>query len=220
MHINKVIASVFLFAFIALCACNMAIGKFELKSGDLLFSVGKGDSELLTAIQNSTSQSHEIPFSHVGIVSVEESGTFILEATSPEGVVKTTLDDFFEKTATLDGKTLIAVGRVRNEHGYAVSNAVKNAEKHLGKNYDYAYDETNNAFYCSELVRFSFTDSLGNPIFESLAMSFKNRETSEFEPYWTAHFQKLGKPIPEGAPGTNPADMAKSLLIKIVHTYY
>lgn len=115
---------------------------------------------------------------------------------------------------------LIAVGRVKNEFAYTIAGAIINAEKHLGKGYDYAYSETNDQFYCSELVRFAFLDSLGNPIFEPLAMSFKNTETGNIDPYWLKHFEKLGEPVPEGEPGTNPADMALSPVIEIVHEYY
>ena len=51
-------------------------------------------------------------------------------------------------------------------------------------------------------------------------MSFKNTETGNSDPYWLKHFEKLGEPVPEGEPGTNPADMALSPVIEIVHEYY
>lgn len=209
-----------IFILVLFQSCVDKENKFELQTGDLLFSVGKGNSELLVAIQVSTGEDMDIPFTHVGIVSVENDKTYVLEATSPEGVVKTELDDFFEKTATLNDKYLIAVGRVKKEFNYIIPNAIINAEKQLGKDYDYAYNETNNQFYCSELVRFSFLDSLNNPIFESLSMSFKNPETDTIDSYWIKHFEKLGKDVPDGEPGTNPADMTKSPVIEIVYRYY
>lgn len=193
---------------------------YDLQNGDLLFSVGVGDSELLTAIQNSTSTDQEIPFSHVGIVSVENEGTFVIEATSPKGVVKTPLEYFFVETAEKDSKLLIAVGRLKPEYRYCIPSAIETAKSHLGKRYDYAYDEANNSFYCSELVRFAFNDSIGTPIFNPIEMSFKNQETQEIEPYWIEHFEKLNLPVPEGEPGTNPMDMQHSEIIEIVHRYY
>ena len=207
-------------------ACKTVQNHFELQTGDLLFSVGKENSELLAAIQNTTGQDKDIPFSHVGIVSIENGKAYVLEATHPEGVIKIPLEDFFKKTATLTNKHLtivrhlIAVGRLKNEFRYTIAGAIKNAEKHLGKGYDYAYSETNDQFYCSELVRFAFLDSLGKPVFEALAMSFRDPETGNIDSYWIKHFEKLGKPVPDGEPGTNPADMAQSPLIEIVHTYY
>ncbi len=201
-------------------ACVNMQSRFALQTGDLLFSVGKDSSELVAAIQTSTGQDKEIPFSHVGMVSIENGRSYVLEATHPGGVVKTPLKAFFNETAVLNGKHLIAVGRVTSDFEYTIANAIKNAEKHLGKGYDYAYSETNDQFYCSELVRFAFLDSHGKPIFEPQAMSFKNPQTGDIDAYWIKHFEKLGKPVPEGEPGTNPADMAQSPVIKIVHKYY
>jgi hypothetical protein len=140
-----------LLLFVMFQACGDKENQFKLQTGDLLFSVGAGNSELLVAIQTSTGRDKDIPFTHVGIVSIENDKTHVLEATSPEGVVKTPVEEFFEKTALLNGKYLMAVGRVKKEFEYTIPNAIKNAEKHLGKEYDYAYDETNNQFYCSEL---------------------------------------------------------------------
>jgi len=201
-------------------ACVNKKNRFELQTGDLLFTVGKYNSELVAAIQTSTGQDKDIPFSHVGMVSIENGRMYVLEATHPWGVIKTPLKNFFNDTAVLNGKHLIAVGRVNKEFEYTIVNAIKNAEKHLGKGYDYAYSETNDLFYCSELVRFAFLDSHGKPIFEPQAMSFKNPQTGDIDAYWIKHFEKLGKPVPEGEPGTNPADMAQSPVIKIVHKYY
>ncbi|GEM_PF-6554439 len=43
-------------------------------------------------------------------------------------------------------------------------------------------------------------------IFEPLAISFKNSETDTIDPYWVKYFEKLGEPVPEFEPETNPAD--------------
>ncbi len=205
---------------LALLGCHTADKPFELQSGDLLFSVGSGNSELLRAIQNSTTEKEEIPFSHVGIVSVEEDDIFIIEATAPEGVIRSTLDDFLGEAATPEGKKLVAVGRLHREWQYSIPEALEAASTYLGKEYDYLYDESNDAYYCSELVRKVFIDSAGTPLFEPLAMSFKNKETGDTEPFWKEHFETRHSSVPEGEPGTNPADMARSAIIRIVHTYY
>lgn len=193
---------------------------FKLQEGDLVFIVDNSASDLVKAIKESTSLKEEIPFTHVGTMKKENGKIFILEATSPEGVVKTPLDAYFAKAALLETKPLIAVGRLKSEYRYAIPSAISNTEQKLGKKYDYAYDEQNDAFYCSELIRLCFLDSLGTPIFEPLPMSFKNKETGLMDQYWTSHFEKLGVSIPEGKPGTNPADMAKASVINIVYRYY
>lgn len=211
----------FLLSFILIsCSKSKTNSTYDLQNGDLLFSVGVGDSELLTAIQNSTSEDQEIPFSHVGIVSVESEGTFVIEATPQKGVVKTSLEDFFDETAKKDSKLLLTVGRLKPEYQYCIPGAIETAKTHIGKGYDYAYNEANNSFYCSELVRFAYNDSIGVPLFPPLAMSFKNKQTQEIEPYWVEHFEKLNIPVPEGEPGTNPVDMQHSNIIEIVHRYY
>jgi hypothetical protein len=124
------------------------------------------------------------------------------------------------EAAEIDGKKLIAVGRLIPELQYSIPDAIENASAHLGKKYDYYYDEANDLFYCSELFRFSFKDSSGNYIIEPLKMSFKNKETGKPDPFWESHFKKLNVDIPEGMPGTNPADMAKLPVIDIVHTFF
>ena len=200
--------------------CASEKPRFELRTGDLLFSVDKENSELVAAIQSTTGQDKDIPFSHVGIACLENGKTYVLEATSPQGVVKTPLKEYFAKTATLNGQLLIAVGRVKSEFEFTIPGAIKNAAKHLGKGYDYAYCETNDQFYCSELVRFAFLDASGKPIFAPLAMSFRDPQTGDIDAYWIRHFEKLGQPVPDGAPGTNPADMAQSPVIEIIYKYY
>lgn len=203
-----------------LFTCRGADDSFTLQNGDLLFSVGSGNSNMLAAIQNSTSKKEEIPFSHVGIVTVWHDTICVIEADSPEGVVRSTLEEFFADAASLKGKKLVAVGRLKPGLQYAIPSALEAATQLLGREYDYLYDESNDTYYCSELVRKVFRDSLGNNLFAPQAMSFTNKETGETDPYWTEHFRKRGRTVPEGAPGTNPADMAQSENIDIVHVYY
>ncbi len=218
MNIKKSGVAFLLFSVIFLQACNK--NNFKLQEGDLLFSVGRSNSELQRAIQESTSVGKEISFSHVGIVKHEGDAVYVIEANSPEGVVKTFLNDFMNEAGHLNNRPLVAVGRLKPQYRYLIPNAMENAEDMIASPYDFAFDEENNAYYCTELVRFSYLDSLGNPIFQPLAMSFKNKETGETDPYWIKHFLGIEKEIPEGKPGTNPVDMAKSPIIKIVHLYY
>lgn len=219
ISITTIIASFILLIFMFNC-CSYSDNTFKYQNGDLLFSVGSSDSDFASAIQESTSNKDEIPYSHVGIVFLENDEIFVIEATTKGGVIKSTLEEFFAEAADIDGKKLIAVGRLIPELRYTISDALKAASTHLGKEYDYFYDERNDSFYCSELVRFSFIDSTGNHIFEPLEMSFKNKESGESDPFWETHFQKLNASVPEGEPGTNPADMAKLQVINIIHTFF
>ena len=201
-------------------ACDTTHSYEELKEGDLLFIVGKSKSEQTGAIKRSTSQKDEVPYSHVGIVKFDKKDVYVIEATPSDGIIQTLLYEFIQKAEKRKGRPLIAVGRVKPEFQYIVPLAVEKAGDQLGRSYDYAYEEGNDAYYCSELVRFSYIDSLRNPIFPAVAMTFKNKETGETEAYWERHFAGLQLEIPEGKPGTNPVDMSKSPVIDIVHKYY
>lgn len=205
---------------IILQACNTTHNYDELKEGDLLFIVGKNKSEQTSAIKRSTSQKEEVPYSHVGIVKFDKKDVYVIEATPSDGIIQTLLYEFIQKAEKRKGRPLIAVGRVKPEFQYIVPLAVENAGDLLGRPYDYAYEEGNDAYYCSELVRFSYLDSLRNPIFPAVSMTFKNKETGETEAYWEKHFAGLQLEIPEGKSGTNPVDMSKSPIIDIVHKYY
>ena len=205
---------------IILQACNTTHNYNELKEGDLLFIVGKSKSEQTSAIKRSTSQKEEVPYSHVGIVKFDKKDVYVIEATPSDGIIQTLLYEFIQKAEKRKGRPLIAVGRVKPEFQYIVPLAVENAGDLLGRPYDYAYEEGNDAYYCSELVRFSYLDSLRNPIFPAVSMTFKNKETGETEAYWEKHFAGLQLEIPEGKSGTNPVDMSKSPIIDIVHKYY
>ena len=220
MFIKKFFFTFSLCVVAVLQACNTTQSYDELKDGDLLFIVGKSKSELTNAIKESTSEKDEVPFSHVGIVKFENKDVYVIEATPSEGIIQTLLYEFMQKAEKRKGKPLIAVGRVKPEYQYIIPLAVEKAGDQLGRPYDYAYEEGNNAYYCTELVRFSYLDSLRNPIFPAVAMTFKNKETGETEEYWKKHFAGLQLEIPEGKPGTNPVEMAKSPVIDIVHKYY
>ena len=217
---KKIIFTFPVFILFLFLSCRSGDREFALQKGDLLFSVGKSNSELLRAIQTSTGKDKNISFTHVGIATIQDGEIYVIEATSPEGVVKTPLKKFIDDAGVLHGKPLIAVGRLKEEHRYILHRSIENAETFLGKPYDYAYNEKNDAYYCSELVRFSFLDSLGIPLFEPLAMSFKDPHTGETAAYWIKHYAKLGKPVPKGHRGTNPDEMSRSTLLDIVYTYY
>ena len=66
----------------------------------------------------------------------------------------------------------------------------------------------NDAYYCSELIQVAFGD-----LFESKPMNWRDAD-GQLPEYWVKHFEKLGSPVLEGVPGTNPTDMSRSPLLK------
>ena len=163
-------------------SCNTSSNFSELKEGGSAFVVGKSH-RADQGHQGQHIEKGDIPYSHVGIVRFVEKDVYVIEATPSGGVIQTLLYEFMHKAEKVEGKPLIAVGRLKPEYQYLVPRAVERAANQLGRPYDYAFDEENDDYYCSELVRFSYLDSLENPIFPPISMTFKNRETGETEAY-------------------------------------
>jgi hypothetical protein len=190
---------------------------FCLQTGDLLFQAGKS-SGLSDAIAEVTVGKDYINYTHVGIVTIENDTVFVIEATTPL-VCKTPIDSFLNQSISIDGKPLVAVGRLCPQYRDLIPQAIVNAEKYLGKPYDYVYDSGNDAYYCSELVSLSFLDSEGEPVFESQSMTFRDA-AGNTPAFWIKHFEKYEAEIPEGREGTNPGDLSKSEKIAIVYRYF
>lgn len=190
---------------------------FEPCSGDLLFQVNESN-DFTDAITTSTADSTFLPFSHVGIVSVENGSVYVIETVPDGGVHKIGLEKFLAGSAhTKEGKPLVVVYRMKEN--IDLNSAVANAEKYIGLPYDSAFQPDDSSFYCSELVYKSYLDEQNKPVFSSIPMSFSD-STGSISRLWTEYFRKLKKPVPEGAPGTNPADMSKEQVIREVYRYF
>ena len=96
--------------------------------------------------------------------------------------------------------------------------AVRRAETYLGRPYDYAFATGMETVYCSELVWTCFLRKDGSHVFRSVPMTFKGPD-GETDPYWVAHYEQLGAPIPEGEPGTNPNDLFREPVLRDVAVF-
>ena len=83
---------------------------------------------------------------------------------------------------------------------------VANAKKHIGKKYNINFTPSDDALYCTELVRNSYVDWKFKPIFDEAPMDFRDREGT-MPDYWTWLFGLLGKEVPQGLMGTLPQSM-------------
>jgi len=203
--------------FILLVLLNSCSRSFQLSEGDLLFQ-SNDEGALSSAIDEATGRKGEVSFSHVGIVSIEEDGIYVLEAEPREGVRLTPLQVFLDASAhDADGSPLVVVKRL-NDSSLA-SMAVKEGKKYLGQPYDFTYLPENGAMYCSELVYESFLDNEGNHLLQSKAMTFKNAQ-GVISDYWIQLFEKLHMEVPEGVEGTNPNDMLLDPALIEVFRYY
>ncbi len=189
-----------------------------LKNGDLLFQVN-ASSALSDAIAASTTARTNITYTHVGIVCIENDSVFVIEATTP-CVVRTPLDSFLNNSAFVNGKPLVAVARLKSRVSKHVdlNGIVQKASSYIGCPYDYVYAADNNAYYCSELVYVCYTDKRQKPVFNTIAMTFK--EGDHDSSYWIAHFAAYNVPIPEGEQGSNPQQLSQSEKIYFVFRYF
>ena len=91
---------------------------------------------------------------------------------------------------------------------YDTATVIARAKGLVGKPYDNAFLPDNDAYYCSELIEVAF-----GGIFPSKPMNWRDADGNLPE-YWQKHFEKLGMPVPEGVPGTNPTDLSRSPLLR------
>lgn len=196
--------------FIFLLTLTSCTGKENntLRSGDLVFQVS-GGSEMGEAITDATAKNASVSYDHVGIVCVEDGKTFVIEATPKQGVVLTAWEDFTEQA---DGMVM------RLRQPCDMEKTIARAKSHLGEAYDWSYLPDNGKMYCSELVYESYRTTDGKPLFTARPMNFRNAD-GEMPAFWTDLFSRLGEPIPEGLPDTNPNDMAREASLEVVYQY-
>lgn len=186
----------------------------QLQPGDLLFKQDIGDT-FAQAIVASTQADNTEQFNHVGIAIYEDAQWYVIEAIT-QGVCKTPLQQYAHAHAR------VVVARLKAAYQHIIAQALIRIQQHIGKPYDVYYSQSDDAFYCSELVqKFYLLDDV--PIFPLIKMTFKAAKTDtnnpQYIPYWVEHFKKLNCPIPEGALGSNPNYLSQSDKIAILGAF-
>ena len=167
----------------------------QLQPGDLLFYVdtdGMG-----AAVSAATGR-----YTHVALVESVGDTVWIIDATQRYGVSRRPFlrrpessvrpyPDIYRLTMAFD--TLAVIER---------------AQALVGLPYDNAFLPDNNAYYCSELIQTAF-----DTLFPSAPMNWRDKD-GNLPQYWVEHFERLGMPVPEGVPGTNPTDLSHSPLLR------
>lgn len=172
-----------------------------LQSGDLLF-LNENQSAMEKAITASTGE-----YTHVALVERDSAdGVWVIEASPKEGVQRISYEQF-ERNHNL-GFFGGNIDIYRLAVPFDTAAVIARAKSFIGKPYDNAFLPDNDAYYCSELIQVAF-----GGIFPSQPMNWRDADGNLPE-YWIKHFEKLGVPVPEGVPGTNPTDMSRSPLLK------
>ena len=157
-----------------------------LESGDLIFV--RDHTEMGQAIQASTGN-----YSHVAIFLDGK----VYHATAEGGVLAQSPEDFFETEKVYD---------LYHYEQIDCTEVKKRAERLLGAPYNASFYPDGDGFYCSQFV----AEIL--PIFETIPMKFGDN-IQEISDFWREYYQKLELPVPLNLPGTNPSQLAASLLL-------
>ncbi len=192
---------------------------FNLQNGDLIFQESC-NGQINNAIKGVTSSVDKYQFTHVGMVYIKDNDSiYVIEATTPKVKITPLVEYLYpEKEKACYPKSV--VGRLKAKYQPCIPQAIAEALPLIGKDYDYAYDLSNDKYYCSELIYLILLKANGGvPVFELNKMTFKSKQTNDFLPEWVAHFKKQKIAIPEGKPGINPGAMSKAKVIDIVHYY-
>lgn len=174
-----------------------------LQTGDLLF-LNENKSAMEKAITASTGE-----YTHVALLERDSADdVWVIEASPKKGVQRIPYSQFERENILGFFGGNIDIYRLTVPFDTAA--VIARAKKLVGKPYDNAFLPDNDAYYCSELIEVAF-----DGIFPSKPMNWRDAEGNLPE-YWIKHFEELGVPVPEGVPGTNPTDMSRSQLLKML----
>ena len=187
----------------------------SIQTGDLVFVALPSDYHLYNRdyvvrdhdypVSDDKPESYEDLIIHTAIADVDKDGVWIIDATLAHGVDRHPLDVLFSDFALKNGYSCdYIVMRLKNNKD--AKRYVANARHQVGKSYNLNFTPCDTALYCTELVRNSYLDKKGNPIFPEAPMDFRNRENI-IPDYWTWLFGLLGKEVPQGVMGTLPQSM-------------
>jgi len=137
---------------LAVLGC-LGMGSYEPRDGDIIFQTSR--SAQSRAIQQATHS----PWSHMGIVYVDDGQPFVYEAVGP--VRLTPLDRWIERgeEGRFAVRRLREAGRILTPQGRARMRQV--AEGFRGRPYDSWFEWSDDRLYCSELVWKIYQRGLG-----------------------------------------------------------
>lgn len=184
------------------CGSSSKVDGMRLHTGDLLFVVNENGN----AITQSTVSAGQAPIDHVAIFFMRSGKPFVVEATTGRGVSERGVNDF------LGDNAVCLVGNVKGLDSKA---SVDKALAYVGLPYDSLFEPDDSAMYCSELVQKCYVDKRGKAVFHTIPMSFHDA-SGTIVPYWIELYRRHGRSVPEGAPGTNPAQLAADKSVTIV----
>lgn len=180
----------------------------SLEEGDLIFV----QPFIGNDITRVTAAGHAMAADHVAIahrLGGTDGPLYVIEAIGT-GVCLTPIDTFCNRNE----QALLIAARCP---GIDAKASVSNALHYVGRPYDKLYQEGDNELYCSELVQLCLTDTLGNHLLPTTAMTFRD-EHGNIPSHWVNLYASHNLPVPEGKPGTNPTQLLHDKHIVILFT--
>ena len=166
----------------------------SLHRGDLLFHLPASNNHITEVTQGTADH-----------VAIYLGGDSVLESIPEKGVVVSRLSTMLQRES---GQYVR--GRVRDVD---VERSISNASQFIGLPYDSVFSSTTEAIYCSELVQQSYVDKQGRQFFQPIAISFHD-DSGHIPAYWQEFYGSRGLTVPEGQPGSNPADLMRKTRAK------
>lgn len=186
-----------------------ALRNFPFLDADLIFVAPSSTN----AITDVTCYDSDVTVDHVAIlhrIGGEHGLPYAIEAIGDE-VCLTPLDTFL--VHNIDCQLIVA--RIPE---IDIESSVRNALRYVGRPYDDLYLPTDSAIYCSELVQLAFVDAKGAKVFPTIPMSFHDN-TGYITTFWQEHYAQHGMSVPEGEPGTNPAQLLHHPNIELLRQF-
>lgn len=157
-----------------------AEGLPDLKRGDVIFQNSRSAQSLAILLATDS------PFTHVGIVDFDDSGTpVVIEAVRTTRA--TALAAWIEQGEGGD----VAVYRMKDLSDEQALAVTKAARSHLGKGYDPYFFQSEDTLYCSELVHVAFRDGMGEALGRVQALGELNLDSAAvrqlIEERWQSH---------------------------------
>ena len=196
-----------LFAIIAATAA-LALGAQSVlpQEGDLLF-VSPPKPNAITQSTCQTGSDTALTYDHVGIFHLIGGAVPCVVEATPPTVCITPIDTFLMQNPC----TTLA----RVNVPFDTTATIAKALSFVGRPYDYYFEPSDSAIYCSELVQKSYVTPSGKPLFGTIAMSFHGSDGKILD-YWLRRYAAKGKRVPEGEPGTNPNELLRRRQITIL----
>lgn len=186
-------------------SCQLFYRDSLLQSGDILFRA-PGNSALSGAIDAVTHQGDTLHYTHMGIVyRNKQDQIMVYHATPFKGVCSEPLQNFL--LADDSTRSTVVQYRLKSPYRQAIPDALQKVSQLIGQPYNETYIIEDSGYYCSELIYEIFLD---DSLFRLNPMTFKDGKTGAYHKVWVDYYQSLGIPVPEGLPGCNPNQMARS----------